>query len=378
MITLGLVAAIDDDGVYVEMPGSRGVLRGPYETLQNLSVGDKVLVVSTDDGENVIVGLVGASVPGVSIPDGSITSAKIANGTIVNEDVSASAAIDKTKISGTAVTAADTGTVTNAMLAGSIAASKITGTAVTQSDSGTVTSAMIANSTIVNADISGSAAIDRSKISGLPTSSTDNTLPKFDSTGGALQTSGIVVDDNNRLRVASGSSGGLEIGSSGVLHMSGTGGPSGISAPVGSTWRDTNATTGAIKWLKASGSGSSGWVVEYGDTGWRNLAAESLLNSWAVGSSVFAVRRVGSNVTVRFVLNGTSATGSDVYVLPTGFRPDADAQWYVPNTGNSAGRRGYIQSNGTLTISLVAATYCSTYTFSTVQAWPSSLPGTAL
>ena len=176
-----------------------------------------------------------------------------------------------------------------------------------------------------------------------------------------------------------GATAGLELGSSGPRVMSGTGSPEGVvTAPVGSTWRDTNATTGAIKWLKASGSGSSGWVVEYGDTGWRNLAAESLLNSWAVGSSVFAVRRVGSNVTVRFVLNGTSATGSDVYVLPTGFRPDADAQWYVPNTGNSAGRRGYIQSNGTLTISLVAATYCSTYTFSTVQAWPSSLPGTAL
>ena len=270
MITLGLVAAIDDDGVYVEMPGSRGVLRGPYETLQNLSVGDKVLVVSTDDGENVIVGLVGASVPGVSIPDGSITSAKIANGTIVNEDVSASAAIDKTKISGTAVTAADTGTVTNAMLAGSIAASKITGTAVTQSDSGTVTSAMIANSTIVNADISGSAAIDRSKISGLPTSSTDNTLPKFDSTGGALQTSGIVVDDNNRLRVASGSSGGLEIGSSGVLHMSGTGGPSGISAPVGSTWRQTDANSShgsltGLLWNKVGTGTAEGtdWLVDY-------------------------------------------------------------------------------------------------------------------
>ena len=48
---------------------------------------------------------------------------------------------------------------------------------------------------IANANVSASAAIDRSKISGLPTSSTDNTLPRFDGTGGALQTSGIVVAD---------------------------------------------------------------------------------------------------------------------------------------------------------------------------------------
>lgn len=58
--------------------------------------------------------------------DNSVTSAKIANGAIVDEDVNASAAIAKTKIAGTAVTQADTGTVT---------------------------STMIANATIVNADI---------------------------------------------------------------------------------------------------------------------------------------------------------------------------------------------------------------------------------
>ena len=52
---------------------------------------------------------------------GNLTlNTSIANGVIVNADVNASAAIDKTKISGTAITAADTGTVTNAMLAGSI------------------------------------------------------------------------------------------------------------------------------------------------------------------------------------------------------------------------------------------------------------------
>jgi hypothetical protein len=66
----------------------------------------------------------------------------IADGTIVDADINASAAI---------------------------AASKISGTAVTQADSGTVTSTMIANDTIVDADINSAAAIAQSKISGLTT-----------------------------------------------------------------------------------------------------------------------------------------------------------------------------------------------------------------
>ena len=61
----------------------------------------------------------------------------IGTGAIVNADINASAAIDKTKISGTAITAGDTGTVT---------------------------STIIANDTIVNADINTSAQIAYSKL----------------------------------------------------------------------------------------------------------------------------------------------------------------------------------------------------------------------
>ena len=59
----GNVANVDTDGVYVSMPGSRGVLRGPYLTLQDVAVGDRVLTVTTDDGETVIVGLASAAAP---------------------------------------------------------------------------------------------------------------------------------------------------------------------------------------------------------------------------------------------------------------------------------------------------------------------------
>lgn len=62
---------------------------------------------------------------------GSITSSMIADGTIVDGDISSTAAIDKTKISGTAITAADTATVTNTMLAGSIANNKLLNSSIT-------------------------------------------------------------------------------------------------------------------------------------------------------------------------------------------------------------------------------------------------------
>ena len=78
-----------------------------------------------------------SNVTTAKIADSAITSAKIADGAIVNADVNASAAIDKTKISGTAITAADTGTVT---------------------------STMIADGAIVNADVNASAAIDLGKL----------------------------------------------------------------------------------------------------------------------------------------------------------------------------------------------------------------------
>lgn len=116
---------------------------------------------------------------------GRITSGQIADGTIVNADINASAAIDKTKISGTAITAADTGTVTSTMIldgtilnadinaAAAIDKTKIAGTAITTADSGTVTSAIIADGTIVNTDISASANIDKTKISGTAVTLTD-------------------------------------------------------------------------------------------------------------------------------------------------------------------------------------------------------------
>lgn len=103
------------------------------------------------------------------IADGAVTSAKILNDTIVNADINTAAAIDKTKISGTAITAGDTGTVTSTMIANdtivnadinsaaAIAYSKLALT-------GAITSSDIVDGTIVNGDISATAAIAKTKL----------------------------------------------------------------------------------------------------------------------------------------------------------------------------------------------------------------------
>ena len=180
-----------------------------------------------------------------------------------------------------------------------------------------------------------------------------------------------------------GATAGLELGSSGPRVMSGTGSPEGVvTAPVGSTWIDTAATTGAIKWIKAAGSGSSGWVVEYGDTGWRNLNA-SLQTGW---TGKLLVRRTNSTVTVATanadpLSFAAGAAGTVLTGPPTGFGSTYEAIISARSSADGAAVRPFLwRSGGT------AYYYGSTagggsllfsYTTTTAEAWPSSLPGTA-
>ena len=104
----------------------------------------------------------------------------IGTGAIVNADINASAAIDKTKISGTAITAADSGTVTSAMIANAtIVDADVSATAAiakTKLDlGGTITSADLVDGTIVNSDINASAAIALSKLATDPLARANHT-----------------------------------------------------------------------------------------------------------------------------------------------------------------------------------------------------------
>lgn len=80
----------------------------------------------------------------------------------------------------------------------------------------------------------------------------------------------------------------------------GQGMPNGkVTAPVGTTYVDTAVTNGALKWIKESENGNTGWKVLIGDTGWRTLKALSLVTLKNKTSEV-KIRRVNNWVSFTF------------------------------------------------------------------------------
>jgi hypothetical protein len=79
-------------------------------------------------------------------------------------------------------------------------------------------------------------------------------------------------------------------------EIHGRGMPNGVvTAPVGTTYVDEAVTNGALKWIKKSGTGNTGWEVLIGDTGWKILPSVSKL-----GGSFVKVRRVNNVVSYQF------------------------------------------------------------------------------
>ena len=79
-------------------------------------------------------------------------------------------------------------------------------------------------------------------------------------------------------------------------ELRGNGMPEGvISAPVGTTYVDEKVTNGALKWIKRSGTGNTGWEILIGDTGWRTISIVS-----GLGNSYLKVRRINNQVMYQF------------------------------------------------------------------------------
>lgn len=79
-------------------------------------------------------------------------------------------------------------------------------------------------------------------------------------------------------------------------ELTGAGIPEGkVEGTLGQTYVDMRRTNGAVKWIKTTDSGKTGWAVLYGDTGWKILNISSKL-----GSSYLKVRRLNNQVSYQF------------------------------------------------------------------------------
>ena len=97
--------------------------------------------------------------------------------------------------------------------------------------------------------------------------------------------------NNNTLSISGGNN--IELP---ILEIHGTGMPNGVvEAEIGTTYVDKNKTNGALKWIKTTNGGNTGWEVLIGDTGWRTLNSVS-----RAGNSFIKIRRVNNLVTYQF------------------------------------------------------------------------------
>ena len=79
-------------------------------------------------------------------------------------------------------------------------------------------------------------------------------------------------------------------------ELIGTGMPNGkVEGKLGQTYVDTAKTNGALKWIKRTPSGNTGWAVLDGDTGWKVLNSASKL-----GNSYVKARRINDIVQLQF------------------------------------------------------------------------------
>ena len=79
-------------------------------------------------------------------------------------------------------------------------------------------------------------------------------------------------------------------------ELTGAGIPEGkVEGTLGQTYVDIRRTNGAVKWIKTTDSGKTGWAVLYGDTGWKTLNIVSKL-----GASYLKVRRLNNQVSYQF------------------------------------------------------------------------------
>jgi len=295
----------------------------------------------------------------------------IATGVIVNADVNASAAIAASKIAGTAITAADTGTVTNTMLAGSIANGKLatdplaranhTGTQLASTVSDFDTQVRTSKVTDLAAP-TGSFSMNSQKITNLatPTSNTDASTKAYVDTSISNLIDGApgTLDTLNEIAAALADTANfsdtvvLKAGStmSGALAM-GTNKITGLGTPTNSA---DAATKNYVDTVVIAPSNLTGVITSVG-------AATSIASQTGTGST-FVVQNTPTLTTpVLGVATATSINGTTIPSTAT-LVTTGDTTLLVPSQTGQSGK--YLTTNGTAsswdTVSSGSATYYQT------------------
>ena len=208
----------------------------------------------------------------------------------------------------------------------------------------------------------------------------------------------------NTLGIAGGNNVTLPLPDNVGHEIRGTGSPEGrITAEIGTTYVDVNVTNGALKWIKESGNGNTGWKVLIGDTGWRTLNSVSKL-----GNSFVKIRSVNNLVLYQFgglewgwfgivrrdgqgYLSQVSDAKRNCFILPVngvpvGFRSSASligniyndkgivyGTWYLANSKDGNHLR-FQFLNPVPTDRDIGDIRASAISYLTDEVWPTTLP----
>ena len=314
----------------------------------------------------------------------------------------------KWSVDGGVVRLSDVGTITSTM----IADATITGTDIA---SGTVTSTNILDDTIVNADINASAAIVGTKLA-------DGAITPIKTSGGYVAKTALYTATNDD-RVIDCTSGTYTItlptaasqtGRTFIIRNSGSGtitiGRTGAETISGATsqtlagYGSLDVISNGTNWLVLRGTYTdetvgrriftwdtvnSRWQMTYGDTGLRSL---TLTPNAPCSTLTVELRRVNNlcHIDVVWVNGAITLPQADFSLsdtaLPSGFTPTRIMRGisWSNYLGNAAG----VIYLSTLTLKSSAAagsmaagggsTQQRAWTYSTTDAWPTSLPGAAV
>ena len=184
-------------------------------------------------------------------------------------------------------------------------------------------------------------------------------------------------------------------------EIRGTGMPNGVvEAPIGATYIDTAKTNGALKWIKTTDGGTTGWKVIEGDTGWLTVFEKKFSDDV---TRRLRIRRINNQVSVLFEGESYGASFIKTFQdnfdykklmangkITDGFKPAStiSVPAHVEKNGNEgfqdAGAFLFDIQNNTFEINLFTSwqLYSSitdglaniNFNYATYEEWPTELP----